>query len=76
MLYVIFVTRYQPVDSAHSLSIVTRVPRGIEYDHTIGSDKIDAKTSGSGRDEEQFDFGVGIKVVNEFFSLQSGGAAV
>ena len=52
------------------------VPGGIEYHHTIGSDKIYSQTSSSGGDQEEFDFGVGVEVVNQFFSVQRAGAAV
>ena len=55
---------------------MTRVPGGIEYNHAIGPDKIDAETSSSGGHQEQFDFGIGIKVVYEFFPLERSCAAV
>ena len=52
------------------------VPGGIEYDNTIGANKIHPKTSSSGGDQEELDFGVGVKVVDQFFSVQRAGAAV
>ena len=55
---------------------MTRVPRGIEYNHAIGPDKIDAETSSSGGHQEKFDFGVCIEVINKFFSFQRAGAAI
>ena len=55
---------------------MARVPGGIEYHHTVGADKVDPQTSSSGGDQEELDFGVGVKVVDQFFSVQRAGAAV
>ena len=52
------------------------VPGGIEYHHTVGADKIDPQTASSGGDQEQFDFGVRVEVLDKFFSVQRAGTAV
>ena len=55
---------------------MTRIPGGIKDDNTIGSDKIDSETSGSGGHQEQFDGGVVVEVVDQPFPLQSRRAAI
>ena len=55
---------------------MARIPGCIEYNNTIGANKIHPQTSGSGGDQEQLDFVVGVEVVDEFFSVQRAGAAV
>ena len=55
---------------------MARVPGCIEYDNTIGANQIHPETSSSGGDQEELDFGVGVEVVDQFFSLQRAGATV
>ena len=55
---------------------MARVPGCIEYDDTVGANQVDPQTAGSGGDQEELDFGVGVKVVDQFFSVQRAGAAV
>ena len=69
-------TRNRPVDSAHSLGVMARVPGRVEDNDTIGTNKIHSKTASSGGHQEKFDFGVCIEVINKFFSFQRAGAAV
>ena len=55
---------------------MARVPGCIEDDNTIGTNQVYPQTSSSGGDQEELDFGVGVKVVDQFFSVQRAGAAV
>ena len=55
---------------------MARVPGCIEYNNTIGANKIHSQTSSSGGDQEQFDFGVRVEVLDKFFSVQRAGTAV
>ena len=55
---------------------MARVPGCIEYNNTIGANKIHSQTSSSGGDQEELDFIVGVKVVDQFFSVQRACAAV
>ena len=55
---------------------MARVPGGIENDNTIGANQVYSQTASSGRDQEELDFGVGVKVVDQFFSVQRACAAV
>ena len=55
---------------------MARVPGCIKDDNTIGTNQVYPQTSSSGGDQEELDFGVCVKVVNQFFSVQGAGAAV
>ena len=65
-----------PIDSTNGLCIMAGIPRGIEDDDTVGTDQVDAEASGSRRDEEQDNAGVGVELVDQFFAFHSVGAAV
>ena len=35
-----------PVDAAHSLAVVTRVPAGIQDNHAVGTNQVNAQAAG------------------------------
>ena len=55
---------------------MTRVPGRIENDNAIGANQVDAKTSGPSGYEEKYHIGVGVKLVDKFFTLHPTGASV
>ena len=66
-----------PIDAAHRLRIMARIPTGIEHDHSIRAYQINTQAAGSGGEQEKPRVVIGlVERVYQTFSFNSSRASI